>query len=310
MNSPKFLNYETRPLKFTERKMLLACLQRICNYYGNDYQYIGLGGLAFTDFKLFHKELHINNLYSIEGGKFSGERLAFNSPYSFIKILKTNTTDAFNKIDLTKKSLIWLDYDGALENYMFDDIQALFKKLPAGSVYIFSCNRELKENKTKKEYTKEEFREEFGNRTPFKIDNQDFSIERSSLTIRKMLKAEIETILQERNLIEDSELEFKQIFNIHYQENRGAKMFTYGGVLTKKATLIDEFGLKAFDFLTLDECTFELVVPNITRKEFELIDKNLNEHEKLLAQNIVAKDDVEKYQKIYKYVPHFYDIRI
>jgi hypothetical protein len=310
MNSPKYLNYETRPLKFTERKMLLACLQRICNHYGNDYQYIGFGGLAFTDFKLFHKELHINNLFSIEGGTFSSERLAYNSPYSFINILKTNSTDALNKIDLTKKTLIWLDYDGALDNYMFDDIQALFKKLPLGSVYIFSCNRELKEKKLQKEYTKEQFREYFGNRTPFKIDNPDFSIERSSGTIRKMLKTEIETIIQERNLIEESDFEFKQIFNIHYQENRGAKMFTYGGILTRKSTLINELGLNAFDFITEDESTFEIAVPNITRKEFELIDKHLYEREELLTENIITKSDIEEYVKIYKYVPHFYDIRI
>ena len=68
MNSPKFLNYETRPHKFTERKMLLSSLSKICNYYSDEYQYIGLGGISFTDFKLFHKELHINEMHSIEAG--------------------------------------------------------------------------------------------------------------------------------------------------------------------------------------------------------------------------------------------------
>ena len=54
MNSSKRLNYETRPAKFTERKMLLSSFLRICNLYGGNYQYIGLGGVSFTDFKLFH----------------------------------------------------------------------------------------------------------------------------------------------------------------------------------------------------------------------------------------------------------------
>ena len=72
MNSPKYLNYETRPAKFTERKMLLSSFLRICNLYGGNYQYIGLGGVSFTDFKLFHKELHIDEMYSLEGGNLCG----------------------------------------------------------------------------------------------------------------------------------------------------------------------------------------------------------------------------------------------
>lgn len=109
MNSPKHLNYETRPAKFAERKMLLSTFLRICNHFKHDYQYIGLGGLSFTDFKLFHKELHIENMYSIEGGRFEEERVKFNLPYSFIEIFHEFTSDALTKIDLTKKSLVWLD---------------------------------------------------------------------------------------------------------------------------------------------------------------------------------------------------------
>ena len=77
MNSPKKINYETRPFKFTERKMLLSTFIRLSNKYESPYQYIGFGGLTFTDFKLFHKELHIEKMHSIEGGDFSTERLSF-----------------------------------------------------------------------------------------------------------------------------------------------------------------------------------------------------------------------------------------
>ena len=79
MNSPLIINYELRPAKFTERKMLLAVLTRICAFYDSPYQYIGFGGLDYTDFKLFHKELYIDKMISIEGGrKISKERTVFN----------------------------------------------------------------------------------------------------------------------------------------------------------------------------------------------------------------------------------------
>ena len=48
--------------------MLLTVLQNICQFYNEDYQYIGFGGVSFTDFKLFHKELNIGEMFSIEGG--------------------------------------------------------------------------------------------------------------------------------------------------------------------------------------------------------------------------------------------------
>lgn len=67
MKSPNILNYEIRPCKFVERRILLASLYQIVINMRQAYQYIGFGGLAFTDFKLFHKELSIDSMYSIEG---------------------------------------------------------------------------------------------------------------------------------------------------------------------------------------------------------------------------------------------------
>ena len=56
------INYEIRPCKFVERRMLLASLSRILGAIRKEqeYQYIGFGGCSFTDFKLFHRELQIN----------------------------------------------------------------------------------------------------------------------------------------------------------------------------------------------------------------------------------------------------------
>lgn len=59
MKSPTVLNYEIRPCKFAERRMLLASFARIIGVFKQQYQYVGFGGLSFTDFKLFHRELHI-----------------------------------------------------------------------------------------------------------------------------------------------------------------------------------------------------------------------------------------------------------
>ncbi|WP_298486995.1 O-methyltransferase [uncultured Maribacter sp.] len=310
MNSPKYLNYEVRPFKFTERKMMLASLQRICSYFGSDYQYIGLGGLSFADFKLFHKELHIDDMISIEGGSFSQEKLEFNSPYSFIEILKERTTTALNRIDLNKKTLIWLDYDGVLDNYFFDDITTLFSKLPEGSIYIVTCNKELKVDETRKEYDKEKFKEKFGSLVPFDINNKDFSSANNHKTIRKMISNHITKILKNRSEV-DIDLKFIQLFNLIYQEYRGANMYTFGGIIASKDFDISSLSLNDFDFLSDDESSYKIEIPNLTRKEVELVNSKVHKKEEdLIEMNIISESDLRKYKKSYKYIPHFYDVRV
>jgi len=311
MDSPKYLNYETRPLKFTERKMLLASLTRVVNYFNNDYQYIGFGGITFTDFKLFHKELHIDEMYSIEGGKFSTEKLNFNAPFSFIKIHNKFSTEALENISFEKKSLIWLDYDGTLDNYFFNDIRTVFSKLPEGSIYLITCNRELKQKNSGSEYTTQQFREVFGDIAPFKLKNKDFSAQENHNTIRKMLTSHIQSVLDDRNTTTNETLIFNQLFNICYQENRGARMYTFGGVIIKSEFDTSKLNLSDFEFISNDETTYKLAIPNFTRKEIDLVDSHLLTNEEvLLNKEIVTTAELEKYKKTYKYLPNFFDVRV
>ena len=310
MNSPKNINYETRPFKFTERKMLLASLLRICNNFGQDYQYIGFGGLAFTDFKLFHKELHIKKLISIEDGSFSMQKLSFNSPYSFINIIQSSSTSALNDIDLTKKSLVWLDYDGTLGKYMFDDLVSLFSRLPSGSIYVITCNRDLKNKNTRSEYTASEFMEDYGALAPFDAENSSFSGENNYKTIRKMFINQISDILRMRNEVE-SPLKFIQLYNLIYQEYRGANMFTFGGVIMDEIINNESLCLSDFDFIRSSEEAYKIEVPNLTRKEVDLINSYIFEkEEELLGLKIINGTELEKFKKTYKYLPNFYDVRI
>jgi hypothetical protein len=321
MNSPLKLNYETRPIKFTERKMLLASLIKICAFYQDNYQYIGFGGLSFTDFKLFHKELHINNLISIEGGNFNMEKLKFNSPYSFIKIIKEHSTEALlNCIDVTKKSLIWLDYDGELDNYMFEDIQILFSKLPIGSIYLITCNRELKDHsikdiegveKTKSDiYSVDKFYDKFGDIAPFGLSKVDFSGSNNYKTIRTMILNHINNILVQRNKNEKIKVEFNQLYNLKYEEHRSSRMLTFGGIITEKDFNLKRLRVSGCDIINFDDEIYDLKIPNLTLKEIDFINKHFDDEEKLIEEKIVTKFDIVKYKKTYKYLPSFFDVRL
>lgn len=312
MNSPEKINYETRPFKFTERKMLLSSFTRLCNKYEIPYQYIGFGGLAFTDFKLFHKELHIHDMHSIEGGDFSHERLSFNSPYSFIKIHKDFSTDALAKINLGLKSIVWLDYDGVVEPYMFEDLSLLMHKLPVGSIYLMTCNRQLRSEETGKPYMIDEFKDKFGAIVPFDLKQKDLSGEESCKTIRRMFLLHIENVLDGRNKRNEN-IKFNQLYNIVYEENRGAKMFTFGGVITDDSTEFDTLNLSDFSFIKTDEENYKIEIPNITFREEIYINQHIGDSEKidsLKRQKIIKEQDIEKYISIYKFLPTFFDVRV
>lgn len=309
MNSPKHLNYETRPLKFTERKMLLASLSKICNHYRGEYQYVGFGGVSFTDFKLFHKELNIDNLISIEGGDFTAEKVRFNSPYSFVEIINDLSTNALKSVNFSGRSLVWLDYDGTLDNYMFQDIQLLFSKLQEGSIYLITCNRELKSNETGKEYTISEFEDKFGNLVPFRIKKIDFAGENNYKTIKKMVSNVILETLNSRNETQNENLEFKQLFNLIYNENRGARMYTFGGVITNKGYNCNNFDLNNFPFINEIDKAYSLKLPNLTLKEIELINDYFDDEQGLLAKNVIELKDIRIYKETYRYLPKFFDVR-
>lgn len=309
MNSPKKINYELRPAKFVERKMLLTSLINVCGFYKKKFQYIGFGGTAFTDFKLFHKELHINKMISIEGGEIEKERFEFNKPFSFIKLEFGSSNTILPSLDLEKESIIWLDYDSAMSIDVFEDIAILFRKLPIGSVYLFTCNRQLKDRNTGKEYEIESFKNEFGSIIPFDIKTKDFTGTENFKTIRKMLSSHINSFIEERNQ-EGENLKFHQLFNFLYQENGGAKMYTYGGIIEKNDFDISELNLSDFDFIKKDIEPYIINIPNLTIKEADFVNINFNNEEDIISSKIVDETELKKYKKTYKYLPNYFDVRV
>lgn len=310
MDSTKALNYETRPCKFVERMMILASLQRICNKFEGEYQYIGFGGVSYVDFRLFHKNLPINEMHSIEGGEYLHiDRLEFNKPFSKIKIHKQSATIALTQINIkNKNTIIWLDYDGTLCNEMFEDLKIIINKLSIGSIFIMTCNRQLKDNESRKTYTADEFRDIFGSYAPFDLANQDLSDTYSYKVISKMYNTFIDKELKNRC---EETLSFHQLYNIIYQENRGARMYTFGGVVLKAGCEISEMDLCQYNFIySLDNNLFEIKVPNITYSEEQLINKHIDFTDCYpdVLLNIVSKEDYKEYRNCYKYYPNFVNV--
>jgi len=309
MKSPKDLNYEIRPCKFAERRMLLSSFARIIGVFKQQYQYIGFGGLSFTDFKLFHKELHINDMYSIEG-RFSEDKLEFNKPYSCISILHGYSTDMLSSIDLAKPSIVWLDYDGVLSKDIFLDLELVLHSVPRGSIYLISCNRQLRKE-GHITYTNDEFKEIYGSLVPFDIQDNCCADSNSFNTIKRMIDGHCSKVLNERNKLGEN-LMYKPLYNILYGEHRGARMFTCGGIVLDKQDINLNLNLEDLEYVSQD-IPYEINIPNLTYRESNYLNQILGLPEKeqeLIDRGVITKDEIEKYKKTYKFMPNFYDVRL
>ena len=318
MKSASKINYEIRPCKFAERRMLVSSLARIIGATKKQYQYIGFGALSFVDFKLFHRELHINKMYSIEGGEYSSQRLELNKPFSCIEILKGTSTSELNKIDLTIPSIIWLDYDGTLEKSMFEDFDIVLSKVPAGSVFIVSCNRELKKNDTeaaiKYPFKKSEFIEEFGNLVPYELEEDCCKEPNTSATLKLMFTNYCKKVLTDRMKESDEKLSFDVLYNIRYQENHGAKMYTFGGILLDESISREDLNIADYKFIAADDpAPFIIDAPILTDRETNYLNQILGFEDKekqVIKDKIVSEKELSDYKQLYKYLPSFHDIRL
>lgn len=309
MKSPTVLNYEIRPCKFAERQMLLASFARIIGAFKQQYQYVGFGGLSFTDFKLFHRELHINTMYSIEE-KYCKPKLEFNKPYSCISILQGHSTDMLSSINLSKPSIIWLDYDDALSMDIFTDLELVFHAIPKGSIYIMSCNRQLRKDK-ETPYSNNELRNLYGSLVPFNIQENCCTDANSSHTIKIMIENHCNKILNDRKKLGEN-LMYKSLYNIKYNEYRGARIFTCGGIVLNKDDQDLNLNLDDLDYISTPQ-PYEINIPNLTYRETSYLNQILNVADKendIIQKGIISSEDIRKYKKIYRFIPNFYDVRI
>lgn len=142
MDSGKRINYNLRPAKAVERKMLSESLRRLSSFRQlKSYQYVGFGSYYFSDFKLFHRDLHISRMTSIEINGSQRKRFDINKPYNCIDIIYGRARDKLKEVPWRDApAIVWLDYDTVLDYEKLQDIRYVCNQLVSGSVLIVTVN--------------------------------------------------------------------------------------------------------------------------------------------------------------------------
>lgn len=316
MRSASKINYELRPCKYIERRMLIKSLARIINRFdpgGNNYQYIGLGGLSFTDFKIVHKELNINRMTSIEGHPYSVKKLDFNKPFSCIDVKLGLTSVVIPELSYDIKTIAWLDYDGVLDSYMFTDAENLIGMMPVNSLYIVSCNYVLNTSDSvgATYYSNEEFQEKFGNLVPSTVRENCCTLSNAPDTLYKMFRRICEKRVNDRNLENDTNLTFQPLYYFTYQDG-GAPMFTFGGIIKEADLAFEELHVNDFDFINPSE-PYKIDMPILTFYELNRLNQAVGDaqaEKKIEKDGILQRGEIEKFKKFYKYMPNYFDVRL
>ncbi|SFU75492.1 hypothetical protein SAMN05216480_12016 [Pustulibacterium marinum] len=303
------INYDLRTGKSVERQMLASSVKELfkgVNY--NRRRYIGMGSNYFTDFKLFHKQLHIDKMISFESDEQSKKRVEFNKPFKCIDIRMGKSTNLLPTLTWNRSvDFIWMDYDEKLQYDYFTDIETIFSNISKGSVYLMTCNKQLNH------YDLTTFSEEFGTLVPHDININNFKGDEDFLLIRRMFINKINDVITNRNysLSDDKKLIFRQLFFFTYRD--GAPMISFGGFLDFKnySFELKEYNLNKFDFIKQDDERFVINPPIITKKEINLLNSCLPANARfnnLKKINFIPERDRDNYKQLYKFLPIYMDV--
>jgi hypothetical protein len=323
------INYSLRPAKAIERRMLSEMFRRLHPFQRIEtYRYVGFGSIYFSDFMLFHRDLGIENMLSLERDTNAKMCFEFNKPYAAIKLQFGESELLLPTLDWTTRSIVWLDYDRKLTTSVLGDIGTFCNQASSGSVLVVSVNAQAEpepnekekksfEQSTGKPFDSSQYRlsklEEFiPDRVPMGTDGKSLRKNGVAEVFHKVIISEIETVLSGRNTLVPTGEKMRWEQFAHFRYCDGALMLTVGIVLYSEAEAAT-YQMCAFDQLNLSKNgveAYEIQVPSLTSREINHLNSQLPQIAtgKTLKCEGVADGDIQIYSEIYRYFPNYNEV--
>lgn len=314
----RLINYSLRPAKAVERKMLCDLFRRL-EPFGRieTYRYIGFGSIYFSDFQIFHQILGISDMVSIEKNGDYWPRFEFNKPFRCVDLKPGHSNVVLPSLDWSKRSIVWLDYDGKLNKEVLADIATFCSGAVTGSIILISVNVEPDRANVASPEEQNEVRlkllaEAIGDdKVPVDIKGADLRAGGFASVCRRVIDNEIHSLLNARNgpLNSDFKLSYKQLINLTYSDD--AQMLTIGGVVFEKQhqKLVDQCSFHELFFVHDGVDPIKIRAPKFTQKEIRALNAKLphgGADEVVLPG--VPETDINEFSKIYRYYPSFGEV--
>jgi hypothetical protein len=307
-SGPK-VQYELRPHKQVERRMLIDALQllSLAGFPIRDYKYTGMGSFYFVDFILFHKLLGIGRMLSIERSQEHAKRVRFNLPFDCVDIYLGAASEIIPQLDQSLKHILWLDYDYPLEHEILEDARSAASLLTIGSVLLVTVDVEPPGGpEDGPEQWREHFEAEAGIYLPSAPEPGYFSKSNLPRLNIDLLERAVREGVAPRTGIEVSPL-----FNFLYADKN--QMISLGGMLTTadernriEASLLPEALYFRGDFT---RPPYEIRVPNLTRRERLYLDSKMPCPDGWEPPDFYLKpEDIASYREIYRFFPAYAEL--
>lgn len=302
------VQYDLRPAKQVERRMLVDAFQRLAQagFEIRDYKYTGFGLYYFIDFIIFHKLLGIIKMMSIEHDKSLQGRILFNCPFDCVDIQMDSSTDIIPKLSPDIKHILWLDYDENLNSSILNDLYLAGSQLSNGSILLVTIDIEPPDKSTDDPKEIKKYFEIEAKRYLGLTQIEDFTKSKLHLINQRVLLNALKEGMSGRNNIE-----YYPLFYFIYAD--GHKMLTIGGIIgtdveKRKIAAINKEGA-TYLRTNLNDNPYEITVPTLTKKERLLLDSYMPcpvgwqpKEFKLTNENIKA------YSEIYRFLPAYAEI--
>lgn len=319
------INYSLRPAKAIERKMLCEAFSRLYPFGKiGTYRYVGFGSIYFSDFQLFHRNLGINDMLSIEKDAYAKECFEFNKPYKCVVLDCRPASEVLPELDWKVKTIVWLDYESKLDEAVLSDIGSVCARAGSGSLLLVSVNVHVErdpDETTRQDYMAEtglpfnlddyrlrELRKRLGDCLPPEIRGNELRGKGLAAISHRIMKNGVEEVLSVRNSLVplEKKLVHRQIFNFHYSD--GTPMLTVGWILFEAGEQhkFDSCSFNELNFVRSGEEPYAIELPCLTMKEMRYLNAQLP---KGGAAGVtlpgVPPSDIERYAEIYRYFPTF-----
>lgn len=309
-STQSYLNvqYDLRPAKQVERRMLVDGLQRLsrAGFSIGDYQYTGMGSFYFVDYILLHKLLGINDLWSAEKDITIEKRIRFNKPFSHVKIRMEPIGEVVPHLSPDIKHILWLDYDFVMCDTIVQDVQTAAGHLSPQSILLVTVDVEppIRNSKNPRKWMRH-FREQVGRYIPYGSGAKDFSLSNLPKMNALILSNAISAGTAPRKA------EFIPLFNFVYAD--GHRMITIGGMIggreERRKIEGSEIRFEQYYRSDLTAEPFEIRVPRVTRKERHYLDSAMPCADDWKPEEFeMPCEDIQAYRQIYRFFPSYAEI--
>lgn len=322
MGSYEKINYLLRPNKSVERKMVCEMLSGISSIQNlSSYMYVGLGSVYFADFLLFHRYLGIKKMVSIESDDEVKDRCEFNKPYSCIEMKMGESTNILPNLNIQgNDSIVWMDYDGAISDSVFSDINTVVGKMRPDSFFMLSLNADVRVLNTPLDEDgeispKRRVVEMIGDvRFPNQYKDKEMTPKTYLNLLYHCITSEIANAIQKRNGMADDKVVFHQ--SVYFLYLDGIRMLTLGGFLFKEEEVeshLDKMCTRSLPYYNNGADPFKIQCPVLSLKEIQALNSHLpcivhNDGEledDYLNKFPLNNSDIRKYAALYRYYPNY-----